>query len=124
MAAGLHREEAASPGFEDIKRQNQRIVLGMENKDAMDQMVPISDRLAEALLDWKFLVGPKGRVLRSLGRNKVPKESISTTGLYNIVRKRGKMIGKPNLQGVDLEFLFPVWPPVAGFQKLFCLMIG
>lgn len=42
-------------------------------------------------------------MLRSLGRNKVPGESISTIGLYNIVQKRGKMIGKPNLQHHDLR---------------------
>ena len=41
--------------------------------------------------------------MRSLGRNKKPGESISTTGLYYIVQKRGAMIGKPELQPHDLR---------------------
>lgn len=38
-----------------------------------------------------------------MGRNKEPGDSISATGLYNIVQKRGKMIGKPGLQPHDLR---------------------
>jgi len=49
------------------------------------------------------LVGTDGLILRSLGRNKEPGESISTTGLYNIVQKRGALIGKPELQPHDLR---------------------
>ena len=41
--------------------------------------------------------------MRSLGRNKEPGDSISTPGLYNIVQKRGLMIGKPELQPHDLR---------------------
>ncbi|MBS3753106.1 MAG: tyrosine-type recombinase/integrase [Anaerolineales bacterium] len=103
MAAGLRREEAASLRFEDVKKQNERTVLDVEGKGAKDRVVPINDRLAEAILDWKFLVGPEGFVLRSLGRNKEPGESISTTALYDIVQKRGALIGKPDLQPHDLR---------------------
>jgi len=63
--------------------------------------VTISDRLAEATIDWQFLIDAKGLILHSLGRNKVPGDSISATGLYNIVQKRGKMIGMPELQPHD-----------------------
>jgi integrase len=95
MAAGLRREEAASLRFEDVKKQHERTVLNVEGKGAKDRVVPINERLAEAILDWKYLVGPEGFVLRSLGRNRVPGESISTTALYDIVQKRGALIGKP-----------------------------
>ena len=103
MAAGLRREEAASLRFEDVKKQSERTVLDVEGKGAKDRVVPINDRLADAIVDWKFLVGPDGLVLRSLGRNKEPGESISTTALYDIVQKRGKLIGKPDLQPHDLR---------------------
>ena len=63
----------------------------------------MSDRLAEAIIEWQFLIDAEGLILRSLGRNRVPKESISTTGLYSIVQKRGKLIGKPDLQPHDLR---------------------
>ncbi len=103
MAAGLRREEAASLQFTDIVKQNERYVLNVEGKGAKDRVVPINERLAEAIIDWQFHVGVEGLILRSLGRNKVPGASISTTGLYNIVQKRGAMIGKPELQPHDLR---------------------
>jgi integrase len=103
MAAGLRREEAASLEFQDIKKQDKRTVLNVRGKGAKDRVVPISDRLAEALIDWQFFVGPEGKVLRNLGRNKIPGDSISTIALYNLVQKRGAMIGKPDLQPHDLR---------------------
>ena len=103
MAAGLRREEAASIQFTDIVKQNQRYVLNVTGKGAKSRVVPINERLAEAIIDWQFLIDTEGLVLRSLGRNRIPGESISTTGLYNIVQKRGKMIGKPELQPHDLR---------------------
>lgn len=103
MAAGLRREEAVNLQFTDIVKQNERYVLNVKGKGSKDRVVPISERLAEAIIDWQFLVSAEGLILRSLGRNKEPKESISTTGLYNIVQKRGAMIGKPELQPHDLR---------------------
>ncbi len=78
-------------------------MLNVKGKGAKDRVVPISERLAEAIIDWQFLVDAEGLILRSLGRNKMPGDSISTTGLYNIVQKRGAMIGKPELQPHDLR---------------------
>ena len=69
----------------------------------LTRVVPINKNLAEAIIDWGFLIGTDGVILRSLGRNKKPGESISTTGLYYIVQKRGAMIGKPELQPHDLR---------------------
>ncbi len=103
MAAGLRRDEAASLQFKDIVKQNKRYVLNVRGKGAKDRVVPINERLAEAIIDWQLSVDTEGLILRSLGRNKVPGESISTTGLYNLVQKRGKMIGKPSLQPHDLR---------------------
>ncbi len=103
MSAGLRREEAANIQFTDIIKQDKRYVLNVTGKGAKSRVVPISDRLAEAIIDWQFLIDAEGLILRSLGRNKVPKYSISTTGLYNIVQKRGSMIGKPNLKPHDLR---------------------
>jgi len=106
MAAGLRREEAASIQFTDIIKQDKRYVLNVTGKGAKSRVVPISDHLAEAIIDWQFLIDAEGLILRSLGRNKEPKDSISTTGLYNIVQKRGSMIGKPDLQPHDLRRTF------------------
>lgn len=106
MAAGLRREEAASMQFSDIIKQDKRYVLNVTGKGAESRVAPVSDRLAEAIIDWQFLIDAGGMVLRSLGRNRIPGDSISTTGLYNIVQKRGKMIGKPDQQPHDLRRTF------------------
>jgi len=103
MAAGLRREEATSLQFTDIVKQDKRYVLNVTGKGAKSRVVPISDSLAEAIIDWQFLIDTEGLILRSLGRNRVPGDSISTTGLYNIVQKRGRMFGKPELQPHDLR---------------------
>ncbi|RLE03343.1 MAG: hypothetical protein DRJ13_04605, partial [Bacteroidetes bacterium] len=103
MAAGLRREEAANLQFTDIIKQDKRYVLNVIGKGAKSRVVPISTKLAEAIIDWQFLINAEGLILRSLGRNRIPKDSISTTGLYNIVQKRGAMIGKSDLQPHDLR---------------------
>lgn len=75
----------------------------MTGKGAKSRVVPISTKLAEAIIDWQFLIDTEGLILRSLGRNKEPGDSISATGLYNIIQKRGSMIGKPALWPHDLR---------------------
>ncbi len=123
MAAGLRREEAASLQFTDIVKQNKRYVLNVAGKGAKDRVVPINKSLAEAIIDWQFLVNTEGLILRSLGRNKEPGESISTAGLYNIVQKRGAMIEKPGLQPHDLRRTYAelgrrAGVPIAQISKL------
>jgi integrase len=81
-------------------------VLDVEGKGAKDRVVPISDRLANAIDDWAPTVDGGGLILRSLGRNRIPGESLSTTALYNITQKRGAMIGKPDLAPHDLRRTF------------------
>lgn len=52
MAAGLRREEVANLQFTDIIKQDKRYVLNVTGKSAKSRAVPISDRLAEAIIDW------------------------------------------------------------------------
>jgi integrase len=102
VAAGLRRKEAVSLTFQDVKTQNDRTVLEVQGKGAKDRVVPISKRLAEAIQEWHEVVGD-GYLLRSLGRDKIPGQSLTTTALYNLVQKRGELIGKPDLQPHDLR---------------------
>jgi len=106
-AAGLRRLEAVSLTFDDVKLQpiqgKMRTVLNVKGKGAKDRVVPISDRLANAIDTWAGVVGNEGRMLRSLGRNRMPGERLSTTALYNLVQKRGAMMGKAGLQPHDLR---------------------
>jgi integrase/recombinase XerC len=102
VAAGLRRKEAVSLTFQDVIEQDGRTVLNVKGKGAKDRVVPVSKALANAIQEWGEVVG-EGRILRSLGRDKVPGESMTTTALYNLVQKRGELIGKPDLQPHDLR---------------------
>jgi integrase/recombinase XerC len=107
VAAGLRRSEAVGLTFEDVKRQpvkgRMRTVLDVEGKGSKNRPVPISDKLAAMIGDWGDVVGSEGRVLRSLGRDKVPGDSLSTTAVYHLVQKRGALIGRPDLEPHDLR---------------------
>jgi len=108
VAAGLRRLEAVNLRFEDVKLQPNgekiRTVLQIHGKGAKDRVVPISDGLANAIDRWAGTLGEsEGRILRSLGRDRKPGDSITTTALYYMVQKRGAMIGKPDLQPHDLR---------------------
>ena len=110
VAAGLRREEAVNLKFSDIQLQpigdKMRTVLNVKGKGAKDRIIPISDQLANAISTWGGVCGGAGFVLRSLGRNKQLGERMSAVALYNIVAKRGGMIGKENLQPHDLRRTF------------------
>jgi len=110
VAAGLRREEAVNLKFSDIQLQpigdKMRTVLNVKGKGAKDRIIPISDQLANAISEWGAVVGGTGYVLRSLGRSKKLGESMTATALYNLVQKRGGMIGKAKLQPHDLRRTF------------------
>jgi integrase len=110
VAAGLRRQEAVSLLFDDIKLQpvrgRMRTVLDVEGKGAKDRVVPISDQLANLLDRWRATVASGGRILRSLGRAKIVGTGLSSTAVYNLVQKRGELIGKPDLQPHDLRRTF------------------
>lgn len=107
VGAGLRREELANLRFDDVKLQpvgdRFRTVLDVEGKGAKNRVVPISDRLTNALDEWGKRVGHKGRIVRSLGRSREPKGSMSPVAIFNVVQKRGAMIGKPDLAPHDLR---------------------
>jgi site-specific recombinase XerD len=112
VAAGLRREEAAGLRFCDVKAQpfkdgsgrvQRRTVLAVNGKGAKKRPVPISEQLATAIDEWGELVGRESRIGRSLAMNSKQSEELSGDGVFYIVAKRGKMIGKPKLQPHDLR---------------------
>lgn len=107
VGAGLRREELVNLRFEDVKLQpvgdRLRTVLAVHGKGAKDRIVPISDGLAKGIDSWGKHVGHNGHIVRSLGRNLEPGERISSVAIFNVVRKHGAMIGKPDLAPHDLR---------------------
>ncbi|MCI0649943.1 MAG: site-specific integrase [Chloroflexi bacterium] len=106
-SAGLRREEAVGLTFDDVKLQpirgKFRTVLQIQGKGDKARVVPISDRLAAAIEAWGGVLGGGGRVLRSVDQTGAIGESLSTIGLFQIVRKYGRAIGRPELAPHDLR---------------------
>lgn len=107
VAAGLRREEAVNVTFEDVKLQpvegRMRTVLDVKGKGAKDRVVPISDHLANLIDTWGRRVGTTGFIIRSLGRNREPGESMSAVALFKLVRRYGEKIGMSGLAAHDLR---------------------
>ena len=110
VGAGLRREEAVNLTFEDLKLQpvkgKMRTVLAVKGKSKKNRVVPISDDLANAMDQWGERIGHTGYMLRSLGMNREPGQSISAVALFQLVRRYGGSIGKPDLAAHDLRRTF------------------
>jgi len=107
VGAGLRREELINLRFDNIQEQytkdgKSRMVLNVNGKGAKDRVVPISGDLTRGLQEWQE-IAEDGLIARSLGRKKELGESISAIGVFNIVRKHGTMIDKPELAPHDLR---------------------
>ena len=98
VGAGLRRAEAVAVTFDDVKLQpvkgKMRTVIDVTGKGSKARTVPISDNLANLLDAWGSEIGHEGRVLRSLGRNRIPGDSLSPVGLFNIVRGYGEQLAE------------------------------
>jgi integrase len=107
VAAGLRCSEAVGLGFDAVKLQpvagKMRTVLEVVGKGSKRRVVPISDRLANAIDAWAGVVGGDGRILRSITKGGELGESLSTVGLFDLVRAAGAAIGKPGFGPHDLR---------------------
>jgi len=110
VAAGLRRSEAVGLRFEDVKYQpvagKMRAVLEVNGKGGKTRAVPISDSLAAAIDAWGNEVDGEGKILRSVTKGGAVNGSLSSTGLFNIVRAAGEEINKPDLAPHDLRRTF------------------
>ena len=107
VAAGLRREEVVNLTFDGIRlqpvRDKMRAVLAIRGKGARDRVVPISDTLAADLDRWGNHVGHEGKIARRLGMGKEAGESMSAQALFNLARKYGAAISRPELAPHDLR---------------------
>jgi integrase len=107
LGAGLRREELAQLDFDALKRQpaksgRMRDVLEVTGKGNKTRVIPISQKLGDALRAWREIVGP-GRVARSLGMSKQLGSSMSAVAIFQLVNKYGARIGIPELAPHDLR---------------------
>jgi integrase len=105
--AGVRREEAVNLTFDDVLLQPSkgkiRAVLQVMGKGEKQRVVPISDRLAAEIDAWCAIVGGKSYILRSVKQNGVIGKRLSSVGLFNLVRKYGRLLGRPDLAPHDLR---------------------
>lgn len=109
VGAALRREELAALRFKDIEqlpaRGKNRAALNIRGKGAKHRTVPISEELAALVSAWRTEAGP-GRVARSIAKNGAIGDSLSSVGIFYIVRGAGQAIGKPALAPHDLRRTF------------------
>jgi len=114
VGAGLRRNEACELRWSDLVRQphedtikfpSGRLVLSIRGKGRKNRSVPVSENLARLLMRWRDIVGgdDDSLVLRALGMNREPTDSLSTVALFHLVRRAGENIGKPSLAPHDLR---------------------
>jgi len=82
-----------------------RTVLQVRGKGDKLRAVPISDALANGLDGWAAEAGA-GRVLRSVDQGGRLAASMSQAAIFDVVRARGALIGKPDLAPHDLRRTF------------------
>jgi integrase len=109
VGAGLRRDELAALTFDDITRLpiggKFRTVLNVKGKGAKDRAIPLNDKLAAALDEWRALVGG-GKIARSITKGGAIGADLSAVGIFHIVRGAGEGIGQPELAPHDLRRTF------------------
>lgn len=111
VGAGLRREELSTLSCDDLvelpgKNGKTRLVLQIKGKGSKNRIVPVNAVLTNKLQAWcKDDIGC-GLIARSLGRKCELGDSLSVIGIFEIVRKHGAMIGKPELDPHDLRRTF------------------
>lgn len=103
VAAGLRRAELASLQFSDVVPQGERTVLQIRGKGAKQRVVPISHDLARMIERWGDRIGHEGKIMRALGMNKQPSEGMTGAAIFELVRRYGDRLGKPDLAPHDLR---------------------
>ena len=105
VGAGLRRDEAVNLTWSCVKQQGERTVLAVEGKGKKKRTVPVSPALEAMLEDWRaFCQADKSeRIVRGLAAGGTLSDSLTSAQLFNIVRKHGKRIAKPELSPHDLR---------------------
>lgn len=106
VGTGMRRDELAGLTFDNVKvlpiEGRKRTVLEVTGKGGKTRVIPISDRLSDALASWKTET-QGGKIARSLTKSAQLGESISGVGIFDVVRRYGEGIGVPDLAAHDLR---------------------
>lgn len=111
LGAGLRREEIVNLKFDDLvdlptKDNGLRTCLQVEGKGSKNRVIPINKSLASRIQEWKELIGSTGYICRSIDKGGRIGNSLSVIGIFEIVRKRGALIGISALDPHDARRTF------------------
>ncbi|NWG33533.1 MAG: tyrosine-type recombinase/integrase [Chloroflexi bacterium] len=110
LGAGLRRDELVNLTFDAVKQQptksgKMRTVIEVTGKGDKSRVIPIQDKLADRLKEWREIAGG-GYIARSLGRKQELGESLSAVAVFHLVNKYGRKIGMDELAPHDLRRTF------------------
>jgi integrase len=105
LGAGLRRDELVRLTWKDVKVMGERTVLDVTGKGAKVRVIPISERLRAILEDWKAFceAQPEEHIVRGLASAGRLTDNLTSAQVFNIVRKYGRAIGKPELAPHDMR---------------------
>lgn len=103
VGAGLRRDELVSLAWTDVTRQGDRVVLSVTGKGDKGRVVPVSAALASILDAWRAVTGPDGLVVRGHAAGGGLTASLTAAQVYNITRRAGQRMGRPELAPHDLR---------------------
>jgi integrase len=105
LGAGLRRDELVNLTWRQVMKQGERSVLDIVGKGAKKRVIPVSQRLADILDSWRLYceATKDERLVRGLARGGSMTDSLTAAQCFNIVRKYGRAIGKPELAPHDLR---------------------
>lgn len=109
--AGLRCAEASQARFDDLVMVpidgEIRTAINVTGKGAKDRTIPLSGELAAIIERWGARIGAKrGRIARAIAPDGRIRKSMSTVAIFDMVRKHGEVIGRPELAPHDLRRTF------------------
>jgi integrase len=112
LATGLRREEFCNLTFAQLRQQGNRYLLDITGKGKKARSIPISATLARHLKHWERMTGG-GNVARSLV-NGVLGDTMGPSGVYELVKRYGDMIGADAMAVHDTRRTFAMLGLEAG----------
>lgn|SRR3990167_7914637 len=96
----LRRDELSKLTYDNLTQIEGHDVIVLRGKGDKKRIVPLPDNIVQSLKEWKNTTGD-GRIARAINRHGTIMPSLSPSGIYDIVRKYGAMIGIPDLEPHD-----------------------
>ena len=105
LHAGLRREELVNLKFEDIKRQGDRYSLSVIGKGNKPRTVPVKQAFVDTIIKWQKAIDAPldSPIARGITKGGIVRDGMTSASYFELVRRLGKQIEKPDLAPHDLR---------------------